>query len=112
MSALLIDVKRKLEMQDIFRGSTVRALVAEIETLATQRDGYQATVVKQRAELAAKDEALKDAEKLRRNVARYFASAYRVDPVFVAEICDEQIDRTGTLLGYVREEAAALKAQS
>lgn len=64
------------------------------------------------AELIAKDEALRlareEADKLRRNMAKYFASAYRVDPAFVAEICDEQIDRTGALLGYVREEVAAL----
>lgn len=60
MSAFLSDIKRKLETEfDVFGAKTVRALVAEIDSLTAQRDGYQATVVRQQEQLAAKDEALR-----------------------------------------------------
>lgn len=37
--------------------------------------------------------------------------AYRNNPVGVAKACDEQIDRSGNLLGYLRE-AASLTTQA
>lgn len=43
---------------------------------------------------------------LRQNFARYLTPAYLENPVEIARICDEEIDRTGKLLGYVREAAA------
>lgn len=49
-----------------------------------------------------------DADKLRRNFAKYLAEYYKDSPVEVAALCDEQLDRSGALLGYVREEAALL----
>ncbi len=49
-----------------------------------------------------------ESRKLRRNFAKYLAEYYEDSPVEVAALCDEQLDRTGELLGYVREEAAAL----
>lgn len=42
---------------------------------------------------------------LRRNFARYLVPAYLKNPTHIAELCDEMLDRTGTLLGYLREEA-------
>lgn len=50
-----------------------------------------------------------DAEKLRRNFAAYLAPMYLRKPEKIAEVCDEAIDRTGILLGCVREEAEKLK---
>jgi hypothetical protein len=47
--------------------------------------------------------------KLRRNFAKYLAKAYLQDPLHIAVECDTLLDRTGELLGYVREEAAELK---
>jgi hypothetical protein len=46
---------------------------------------------------------------LRKNFARYLAPAYLENPVEIARICDEEIDRTGKLLGYVREAATEAK---
>ena len=66
-------------------------------------------------ELAAKDAkteaARSDAEKLRRNFAKYLAPEYIELPHYVAGVCDEEIDKTGELLGYVREYAALKDAK-
>lgn len=40
--------------------------------------------------------------RLRQNWAASLAHAYNEDPVTVARLCDEQYDRSGALLGYVR----------
>jgi hypothetical protein len=40
-------------------------------------------------------------------VADKIVSAYLRDRVTVARLCDEQLDRSGALLGYVRELALA-----
>jgi hypothetical protein len=56
------------------------------------------------------DEAKRVSLKLRKNYACYLASMYNSFPTRIAEICDTELDPTGELLGYVREEAAALKA--
>jgi len=47
--------------------------------------------------------------KLRRNFAKYLATDYLENPLRIADICDTQIDPTGKLLGYVREEAEQLR---
>lgn len=44
-------------------------------------------------------------EAFRRNVARWLVNDYKKDPFTTASICDEMLDRSGVLLGYVREEA-------
>jgi len=44
---------------------------------------------------------------LRKNFARYLAAEYRRSPARVATLCDETLDRSGELLGYVREFAQA-----
>lgn len=45
---------------------------------------------------------------LRRNFARYLAPHYLRDYAEIARLCDEELDRSGALLGYVREEAGKL----
>jgi hypothetical protein len=50
-----------------------------------------------------------DATILRKNFARYLAPMYLENPIKIACDCDEDLDRTGALLGYVRLEAAKLK---
>ena len=47
----------------------------------------------------------KDAETLRRNFAEYLLPAYEKSPFEIACLCDEKLDRTGALLGYLRELA-------
>jgi hypothetical protein len=69
------------------------------------RDGEQ-EAERATAELAA----LKaEPDKLRRNFARYLAHDYLKNPTNIADICDESLDKTGALLGYVREAARNLK---
>lgn len=52
-SIFMTNINHKLETgQDIFRAKTVRALVTEIDSLISQRNGYQKTAVEQRDELA------------------------------------------------------------
>jgi hypothetical protein len=46
---------------------------------------------------------------LRKNFAQYLVPAYIANPVEIARICDEEIDQTGRLLGYVRKAAAEAK---
>jgi hypothetical protein len=41
-----------------------------------------------------------------RRVAKGLVPLYRNDPVEIARLCDEELDRTGNLLGWLREEAA------
>lgn len=54
----------------------------------------------------AENERLRaELNQLRLNMAEYLVQYYQIDPVAVAEDCDERIDRTGALLGYVREAA-------
>ncbi len=50
----------------------------------------------------AAEAARGDCEKLRCNFAEYLAPLYRENPVAIAKLCDEKLDRTGILLGYVR----------
>lgn len=42
---------------------------------------------------------------LRRRFALYLLPAYLSDPVRIARACDEQIDLSGVLLGYIRDLA-------
>jgi hypothetical protein len=58
-------------------------------------------------------EALLAEEKQRlfRPFARYLAPLYEKDPTAIARLCDEELDQYGNLLGWVREEAAALRRQ-
>jgi hypothetical protein len=49
-----------------------------------------------------------EADALRRNFAKHLAPAYLKDSFSIAGLCDDTLDRRGTLLGYVREEAAKL----
>lgn len=53
-----------------------------------------------------------EATLLRKNFAKFLAPLYVKDPYKIAEECDERIDRTGVLLGYVREEAAKLNRET
>jgi hypothetical protein len=48
---------------------------------------------------------LRTIEALRRNFARYLAPLYREDDVEIARLCDEELDQSGALLGYVRDAA-------
>ena len=41
-------------------------------------------------------------------VTHHLVELYRLDPKRVADICDESLDRTGNLLGYLRDAARAL----
>ena len=52
-----------------------------------------------------------EADVLRANLARYLAPTYLDAPATVAILCDEQIDKSGRLLGMVRTEARALFAR-
>lgn len=45
-------------------------------------------------------------EKYRRELAERLAVFYSDNPLLVANICDECIDRSGNLLGWVRDAAA------
>jgi len=58
------------------------------------------------AEVKRMREALEDALD-RRGIARRLAARYNENPARIADLCDSAIDRTGRLLGYVREEARA-----
>lgn len=77
----------------------VAGLQAENERLRAERDHHKAT------HLGALKVAEENTE-LRRNFASYLARAYLVNPSAIATICDEQLDRSGALLWYVRKAAA------
>jgi hypothetical protein len=68
------------------------------------RDAEQAA-----AELQTLRNKADEADKLRRNFARYLSHDYLKNPANVADICDNSLDKTGALLGYVREAAYNLK---
>ena len=51
-----------------------------------------------------------EAKTLRKNFAKYLAPIYEKDRTAIAILCDEQLDKTGNLLGYVREEAETIRA--
>ena len=51
-----------------------------------------------------------EAKTLRKNFAKYLAPIYEKDRTAIAILCDEQLDKTGNLLGYVRKEAEAIRA--
>lgn len=42
-------------------------------------------------------------------IARMLAPLYLKNGVAIAQACDELLDKSGTLLGYVRDEAQCLK---
>lgn len=44
-------------------------------------------------------------EQLLRSMAESLVPAYRGDQAGIAKLCDETLDRSGALLGYVREAA-------
>ena len=69
-----------------------------------RRNGLVAGVARAIADAAAAEQQV--AATLRRNFAEHLVDAYRVDPVAVATLCDERLDRSGALLGYLREAAA------
>lgn len=46
-----------------------------------------------------------DIKKLRTNFAKYLVPLYKKDQAGIARLCDEELDRSGALLGYLREEA-------
>lgn len=54
----------------------------------------------------------------KRELAKRLAPLYvkdeliKVDYVSIAKLCDDVLDRSGNLLGYVREEAFAMRAKS
>ena len=50
-----------------------------------------------------------DIFKLRRNFAKYLSKLYLANQVEIARLCDEELDRSGILLGYVREESAKVR---
>jgi hypothetical protein len=45
-------------------------------------------------------------------VASYLAPLYKNDPVKIAQLCDERLDPTGNLLGWVRIEAGTSTEQT
>jgi hypothetical protein len=57
-------------------------------------------------ELANRSE---EAYRLRRNFAKFLAPMYVEDHRRIANLCDDELDQTGNLLGYVRDEAMKLK---
>lgn len=42
---------------------------------------------------------------LLKGMAANLAQRYKTDPLAVARLCDDELDRSGALLGYVREAA-------
>jgi hypothetical protein len=48
-------------------------------------------------------------EEAARGMAKRLVQRYEADPTRIAELCDSVLDRSGKLLGYVREEAAAIR---
>lgn len=56
-----------------------------------------------REELLEKAKA--ESKALRMNFAKYLVPAYLENPVEIARLCDEELDRTGNLLGYLRQAA-------
>src|SRR4051812_20051776 len=59
------------------------------------------------AALQSEREAAAEARRVAlRCVAKGLVPLYRNDPVEIARLCDEELDRTGNLLGWLREEAA------
>lgn len=78
------------------------------ESAEQVRDTFR-SIATLRTEIAAlRDEP----EKLRRNFAEYLAHKYIKQPSYIAELCDESLDKTGALLGYVREAARLLSADA
>lgn len=56
--------------------------------------------------LLAENRALRaDLKTLRLNMAKHLAPEYPTSPLATARLCDEVLDPSGALLGYVREEA-------
>jgi hypothetical protein len=53
-----------------------------------------------------------EAKELRINFARWLAPQYLENELKIANLCDETLDRSGALLGYVRHEATLLKNKS
>ena len=51
---------------------------------------------------------MSEAQKLRLGFARYLAPLYVDDALKIAKLCDEELDPTGSLLGYVRDEVARI----
>ncbi len=51
-------------------------------------------------------------DKLRGNLAEHLATQYESDPVEVARLCDEVLDRSGVLLGMVRDLAMARRKEA
>ena len=48
---------------------------------------------------------------LRENLVKHLATRYLEDPLEVSRVCDEKLDRSGALLGEVRDEALKLKEE-
>lgn len=48
-------------------------------------------------------------DELRKNFARFIAPLYLENRAEIARVCDEEIDQSGALLGYVREAARLLE---
>ena len=59
-----------------------------------------------------RDASRAEAEKLRRSFAEYIAPQYVENRTLVANLCDEVLDRSGALLGYVREAAMRINDPS
>jgi hypothetical protein len=71
-----------------------------------QIDEQAAEIARLKAKVDQMREALDDALD-RRGIARRLAARYNDNPARIADLCDSAIDRTGRLLGYVREAARA-----
>jgi hypothetical protein len=97
-------------------------LHAEIERLTAERDAARAELAASECNLglergltkaqgqaiaaleaAAKPAAVPEVQK----IADCLVRSYKLNPVLVADICDEKLDRSGALLGYIRVVALA-----
>ena len=45
-------------------------------------------------------------EEYRRNLAKKLVPYYKKDPVLIASLCDEVLDRSGNMLGWLRTESS------
>lgn len=48
----------------------------------------------------------------RKDAYLWSGPAYLKNPAKIAQICDEELDRTGQLLGFIRDEVVKQKAES
>jgi hypothetical protein len=94
------DTPRTDKMFDIWTVSPdalefTRALEKEINHLQKYTDDLRKKLTAAEAQVAG----------IQRNLVMYLLPMYRTDPAGIAKLCDEVLDRSGRLLGQVRDAA-------